>query len=281
MASQEYKVAIAGITHGHRNDVLPDWQKHPQTKLVALADPNTSVATAVQVEYGIPQRYYDWQEMLANESPDIVQVLTSNKGKVEVIEEASKQGEIIVSEKPLAANLEDAKKIKAVVEKEKALLLINWYTAWDPAYRTMLKLAKGGDIGDIYRIYDRRGHAGPLEMGCQPEFVAWLYDKEQNGGGAGMDFGSYGAVLAATLLGRPESVSGTTGNFTKPYDVQDDNAVFTARYPNAIATMEGTWSWEGSPKTLGYTAIYGTKGSLTLTEDGKLINKMVIKPQCF
>jgi predicted dehydrogenase len=140
--------------------------------------------------------------------------------------------------------------------------LTNWPTAWQRGRRTILRLAREGAVGDIWQVKERQGHGGPKEIGCGPEFVGWLYDAHKNGGGAGADFCGYGAVLASYLLGRPDSVWGTAGNLTKDYEISDDNAVFVARYPKAMAILEGTWAQQGGDG-VGYPLVYGTRGTLS------------------
>ena len=59
-----------------------------------------------------PKRVYkDYQEMLEKEDLDIVSIATPPKYHLEQVDFASKKGIHILCEKPLAANLEDSKKI--------------------------------------------------------------------------------------------------------------------------------------------------------------------------
>lgn len=50
-----------------------------------------------------------------------------------------------------------------------------------------------GDIGFLRKIVVHNGHGGPVEIGVNQEFLDWLLDPVQNGGGALTDFGCYGA----------------------------------------------------------------------------------------
>ena len=262
MAEKTYRVAVAGLVHGHIGGLLNNWKNHPRAEIVAVAEPDAGLARSAQERYGIPTVYADWREMLRDEAVDILQIGTDNAAKTDLIEAAARAGKAITVEKPLAVDLPAARRIRDAVRAAGVPFLTNWPTAWQRGRRTVLRLAKEGAVGDISQVKERQGHGGPREIGCGPEFVAWLYDADRNGGGAGADFCGYGAVLSAHLLGRPDSVFGTAGNLTKDYDVIDDNAVFVARYPRAIAILEGTWAQQGGDGA-GYPLIYGTGGTLS------------------
>ena len=257
-----YRVAVAGLVHGHIGGLLNNWKNFERAQIVAVAEPDAALAQSAQERYGIPTVYADWREMLAKESFDILQVGADNLSKTDIILEAARAGKAVTAEKPLAVDLDAAKRIRAVVSETGTPFMTNWWTAYQAGRRTILRLVREGAIGDVWQVKERMGHAGPKEIGCGPEFVGWLYDAAKNGGGAGADFCGYGAVLAAVLLGRPQSVWGAAGNLTKDYDVVDDNAVMVARYEKAIAILEGTWSQQGSD-ACGYPLVYGTKGTIS------------------
>ena len=262
MADKTYKVAVAGLVHGHIGGLLNNWKNFERAEIVAVAEPDETLARSAQERYAIPTRYADWQEMLANEEFDILQLGADNRAKTDIIVAGAQAGKAVTAEKPLAVNLAAATRVRDAVRAAGIPFMTNWPTAWQRGRRTLMRLAKEGAVGDIWQVKERQGHGGPREIGCGPEFWGWLYDADKNGGGAGADFCGYGAVCSAHLLGRPESVWGTAGNLTKDYEISDDNAVFVARYPKAMAILEGTWSQQGGDGA-GYPLVYGTTGTLS------------------
>ncbi len=264
--SKTYRVAVAGLVHGHIGGLLNNWKNHERTEIVAVAEPDTALAESARERYGIPTVYADWREMLEKETFDILQIGSDNLSKTEIIIAAARAGKAVTAEKPLAVNLEAAERIRSVIRETRVPFLTNWWPAFQPGRRTLLRLVREGAVGDVWQVKERMGHAGPKEIGCGPEFVEWLYDAEKNGGGAGADFCCYGAVFAAVVLGRPQAVWGTAGNLTKDYDIVDDNAVMVARYEKAIAILEGTWSQQGGD-ACGYPLVYGTTGTLSQSGD--------------
>lgn len=259
------KLAVAGLTHGHVWGLLEQWAAQPEVELTAVADATPLLERA---QSRFQRAYTDWRAMLEAEQPDVVLACADNRTSAAIAIEALGRGAHVMVEKPMAADLADAERMLEAARTANRLLMINWPTRWNPALQTLLERAKRGDFGAIFEFRFRAGHAGPREIGCDPYFVAWLYDEHLNGAGALADFACYGAVMSAYLLGEPDAVLATRGNLTKDYPIADDNAVVVARYPKAIAVLEATWSQigsDGAPNPI----VYGTEATAGVI-DGKL-----------
>ncbi|MEM9663137.1 MAG: gfo/Idh/MocA family oxidoreductase, partial [Planctomycetota bacterium] len=166
------------------------------------------------------------------------------------------------------------------------LLLTNFETSWYRSVRTAKRIVDTDGL-TIRRAVFRHGHKGPQEIGCGPEFLAWLTDPEQNGGGAITDFGCYGAVIMTWLMDgeRPTSVHAVTQQL-KPdvYPNVDDDATIVLTYPGATAVIQASWAWTHDTKEMdlhaeGYSLHAGKWDDLTLREAdseplavGELIN---------
>ncbi len=260
-----FKLAVAGLTHGHVWGLLEQWAAQPEVELTAVADATPLLERA---RNHFQRAYADWRAMLESEQPDIVLACADNRTSAAIAIEAMQCGAHVMVEKPMAADLTDAEQMLATARATDRLLMINWPTRWNPAIQTLLERAKRGDFGAIFEFRFRAGHAGPREIGCDPYFVSWLYDEHLNGAGALADFACYGAVMSAYLLGEPEQTVGARGSLTKDYPISDDNAVVIARYPKAIAVIEATWSQigsDGGPNPI----VYGTEATAGVV-DGKL-----------
>lgn len=266
---RKYRVAIAGLVHDHIWSVIKPFASHEQVELVGAADPNQPLLEEARQKVGIDALYTDTSEMLDKAKPDIVLVYTDNASAVDVVEEAAERGIHCLVEKPMAATLEQADRMVIASERSKTYLMINWPIAWNPAYQHAIKLAKEGDVGQIWHVRHHSSHEGPRELGCSPYFWEWLYDKKRNGAGALMDYCSYGAVLNSYLLGRPNSVTGVAGRFVKTDIPVDDNAVLVLKYTNAIGMTEASWT------QIGYVPygllINGSEGALVVGHDKKLL----------
>lgn len=261
------RLGIAGLTHGHVGGLASAFRQSPDFEPVAVAD-----RTRLLDDFDFGTRYAGWREMLERESLDALIVTSDNVESVEIAEAALRKGLHVLVEKPMASDFAGAKRLLDAQAAGGKTLFINWPLAWSPWLYDFKARLDAGEIGRAFHLRYRNGHQGPKEIGCGPEFVAWLYDERLNGGGAIADFGSYGCAVARFLLGMPDSVFAVRGNLTKSYDIVDDHAIIVLQYPKADAVLEGTWAtlgFDSGPNAvlhgdLGTLAAFGKEVELTL-----------------
>lgn len=268
----EIRVGVAGLTHGHVWGLIQSWKRAEGTRLVAVAD-RTPLLEKARSDF--ETAYEDWRAMLNAEQLDALVVTSDNVESSEIAVEALNRGVPCMVEKAMAANAADADRMLEAMRTSGRTLMINWPLAWSPWMGELRRRVSGGDIGTPFHLRYRNGHSGPKEIGCDEYFVGWLYDETRNGGGAIADFGSYGAVLCRWLFGMPETVYCVRHNATKDYDVCDDHAVLTLKYPKLTAVLEATWAtnaFDTGPNPVvfgrdGTLAVYGN--ALTRHQGGR------------
>src|SRR5262249_33704114 len=192
------------------------------------------------------------------EELDIVQAASENNVCADIVEACSAKSIHVISEKPMAASLEQANRMIAASERSGIKLMINWPSAWQPAMQEMERRILAGDVGRLFYFKYRSAHNGPKEIGCDPHFVEWLYDEEKNGAGALMDYCCYSADMCARFLGLPDKVTGFRGVFVKDYPIPDDNAIILMKYSNAFGVSEASWTQKVDYATPNPVA-YGTE----------------------
>ncbi len=261
--SRSYKVAIAGLIHDHIWGMLRWWKEVEGAELVAAADVNPPLLEKIRTEFGVERTYRSYREMFEREELDIVTVTVDNAGTADVVEAAAARGLHVMSEKPMAATLDQARRMAEACRKAKVQLMINWPTAWNPAIQTLDRLVRDGAIGPVHKVKYLAAHQGPKEYGCTPYFYEWLYDADRNGAGALLDYCCYGSMMAAHWLGRPESVVGIRGTLVKdPFPV-DDNAVILMKYPRAFGIAEASWTQQ-APDGSANPSVFGSEGTLSV-----------------
>ena len=272
------RIGIIGLSHDHVWDVLPDLAANEDAELVAAASAQLPLLERAKKEYGV-QTYPDAAEMAAGETLDAVYIYGNNRaGAIEGVK-AMERGWHVLIEKPLAADLEGARKLMQAADTSGRRLMVNWPIAWWPPLQHALQMAQAGEIGEVWQGKYRAAHNGPKEMGASEYFCDWLYDPERNGGGALIDYCCYGANLARLLLGRPHSVTAVAGNLVKPSLDAEDNAVLLLQYPKALGVAEASWTQIGNLTTY-VTVIYGTKGTLMVEpEPARLLLATEKKPE--
>ena len=269
--AKTYRVGVACMSHDHVWGELERWRKLDNVELVAGGDDEPHLLEELRQKQGVTRLYNSYQEMIEKEELDIIQAAGGNNEGADIVEAAAAKSLHIISEKPMAATLAQAERMKAAAEKAGVLLLINWPTAWSREWQELERRALAGEIGELRYTRFRSAHNGPVAIGCAPSFVRDLTTPEINGAGALMDYCCYGANLAARLLGEPSRVTGMRGYFgTEPaYAASDDNAIILAKYAHAFGVCEASWT-----QTVGYAGtnpvVYGSGGSLGV-HHGKLL----------
>ena len=140
-------------------------------------------------------------------------------------------------------------------------MLTDFETSWYPTTEKTYQLVNDSSyVGNIRKVVIRDGHEGPKEIGVGPEFLSWLTDPIQNGGGALIDFGCYGANLMTYLMkgAEPLTVTAVTQQ-QKPaiYPRVDDEATIIVTYPGAQCIIQASWNWPFGRKDM---EVYGDAG---------------------
>ncbi len=255
-----WKIGVLSLIHDHVWTHLRELAGRDDVTL-AVADPNAPLRDKARDECGVERGHADPADLLERERPDAVLIFADNAGKVPLVELAASHGRPIMTEKPMAASLAGAERMRVAAANAGVPLMVNWPTAWRPEIRHALRLAADGAIGDLFRLNFRGGHRGPKEYGCSPYFYEWLYDPARNGAGAYMDYCGYGASMARLLLGMPARAQATLGRLQKDYIAVDDNALLLLRYHRAMAAIEATWTAAGPVLNSG-PVLYGRDGTL-------------------
>ena len=263
--SSNYKpvrIAVAGITHGHAGFILGRKPK-PDIEIVGVYEPNTELAKHHAQSYGInPGLFYtNLDKMLETVKPEAVVAFGSIYEHMAVVEACAPKGIHVMVEKPLATNLAHAKRMEELALKNKIYLLTDYETSWYPSTEKAYQLANDSNyLGAIKKVVIHDGHKGPKEIGVGKEFLDWLTDPVQNGGGALIDFGCYGANLMTYLMRGelPISVTAVTQQF-KPavYPKVDDEATIIVTYPSAQCIIQASWNWPFGRKDM---EVYGQTG---------------------
>lgn len=212
--------------------------------------------------------------MLDKLKPQAVVAFGSIYEHLQVVEACAPRGIHVMVEKPLAVSVDHARKMEALAKKHNILLLTNYETSWYPSTEKTLRLVKDSNyIGELTKAVFHHGHEGPKEIGVGNEFLEWLTDPVQNGGGALIDFGCYGANIMTQMMDTvaPLFVTAVTRQY-KPdtYPKVDDEATIIVQYPRAQAIIQASWNWPFSRKDM---EVYGRDGYI-ITSDAHSLRKM-------
>lgn len=260
-AAAPLRIAIIGLTHDHVRGLVGR-EKRGDIEIVAIVETNKELARRYATQLGLSMDlvFSDMQSMAEKTHPTAVAAFGSTIEHRGVVEFAAPRGIHVMVEKPLAASLADAQRMKALADQYHIRLMVNYETSWYATLAEAESLVQSDQIGPVRKVVVRDGHRGPKAINVSPEFLEWLTDPVTNGGGALMDFGCYGANIMTYLMrgARPTSVTAITQHLQPSvYPKVDDEATIIVTYPMAQAVIQASWNWPISRKDM---EIYGTLG---------------------
>lgn len=257
-------IGIIGLTHAHVGWVF-DSEKRGDITIAGIVEPNMELARrySEQNHFSMDIVYPTLAAFLEAKQPIAVAGFGDIYGHLEIVEACAPLGIHVMVEKPLAVNLEHARKMEALAKRHEIHLLTNYETTWYPTNHKAYELLNTERrIGDIRKVVVRDGHRGPKKIGVSQEFLDWLADPVLNGGGAVIDFGCYGANLLTWLMNgeRPSKVTALTQQFQAENNPKvDDEAIILLTYENSNAIIQASWNWPIGRKDM---EIYGLTGAI-------------------
>jgi predicted dehydrogenase len=274
-AAQQYKIAVAGMRHGHVRLNLGAMLKGEPVKTVGVAE-----AVAEQRDwarnsapagytYGKKEPYVagesliftDWRKMIDQTRPDIVWAFTPANEHVDVVRYCAQRGIHVMVEKPLAASYAQAREIRTLARKHNILVMANYGSTWSAGQYAVKAAVDAGEIGPVWRLRALTGNAGIGDP--RKSAYGWMAGPEK-GGGAMVDFGCYSVLWSLWLKGRPESVYATMNHLKSDlYPKVDDNATLILNYKDGVAILQAAWNMPPAPR--GGNEIHGRKGSIVGT----------------
>lgn len=265
------KVGIVGLTHGHIEFSLRGGSlapaggllNRPDIQIVGVVEPDRALFDSYAQRHHMPPSLYfhNIREMVSQVHPQAVLVFTAPSDHRRIVEECAALGVQVMVEKPLAISYKDALAIQETAQRGNIHVLVNLETSWYPSNSEAFHLLKQGALGPIVKTVFRDGHRGPKLLGkFGPEFLNFLGDPKQNGGGALYDFGCYGANLMTWLMDgeAPLSVTAITKQLQPDlYPNVDDEAEIILNYKHAVAIVQASWNWPFAVKQMD---VYGRTG---------------------
>jgi predicted dehydrogenase len=282
------RVGVIGLVHAHVHWILGR-ENRGDIEIVRIAEPNRSLAEAYSKQHGYSMNlvYSSMEEMIEKTKPEAVLAFNTIYDHLKVVEYCAPRGIHVMVEKPLAISMDHATKMLALAKKYKIHLLTNYETTWYGSNEKAYQLINRDHlVGDIRKIVFNTGHPGPVEIGCNPEFLEWLTDPVLNGGGALTDFGCYGANLATWLLNgeTPQTVTAIRQQI-KPelYPKVEDEATIILTYKKAQVIIQASWNWPYSRKDM---EVYGVSGfvfckdgsNMLVRKDEKSVAESIVAP---
>lgn len=124
------------------------WSRIGDAELVAVCDVDATAATRAASQYEIARQYTDAAEMLNEEEPDFVDIITRPDAHLELVNEAASRNIAIICQKALAPTFDEAGEIVRVAASAGVPLMVHENFRFQPWYREIKRLVDEGAIGD-------------------------------------------------------------------------------------------------------------------------------------
>ena len=260
------RVGVIGLGMGRHH--VSSFQNHPNAEVVAISDLDTDRLQEIGDKNGVEKRYTSSEEMLSQETLDVVSIATPNKLHKPLTIAALEAGCHVLCEKPMAMNAGEAREMLAAAEKAGKRIMINFSYRFSEQSQALKDRVDAGELGDVYfarTIWHRRRGL--------PRFGGWFGKKALSGGGPLIDLGVHRLDLALWLMGYPKPVW-VMGSAYNPiatrlaqeqsveYDVED-LAVAMIKFSNgATLELEASWAAHIQEREMMETRLFGTQGGL-------------------
>src|SRR5699024_10988203 len=183
-----------------------------EPELVVISGRNAEAVKEAQEKMGWQSHETDWRKVVERDDIDVIDIVTPNHTHAEIAIAAAEAGKHIITEKPLALTVEEAKQMLEAVQKNGVKHMICHNYRFSPAVQYAKKLIDDGRIGRVYHY--RANYLQDFIM--DPNFpLVWRLKKEVSGSGALGDIGAHSIDLARFLIGEFKELTGITETFIK------------------------------------------------------------------
>ncbi len=260
------RIAVVGLGIGsHHIEIL---LQHPRVRIEAICDADPERLNAVGTRFGIDRRFSEYERILESTSIDALVLAVPNHLHAEMSIAALEAGKHVLCEKPMAATLEDARRLQEFSATVEPILMINFSFRYHHLSRMLKEQIEAGVLGPIYygrSVWHRR-------FGF-PGFGGWFGTRSSSGGGPMIDLGVHRLDLALWLMDfpEPESINAATYNHlatefaadqARSFDVEDF-ATGMIRFTNgATLAVEASWAANIREREFMETRLLGTRGGL-------------------
>ncbi len=211
----------------------------------------------------LPIRLYsDYEEMLAKEKPDVVDVCTPTYLHAEMAIKAMEAGAHVLSEKPMALNSSECEAILACVKRTGKHYMTAQVVRFMNAYSYLRQTIESGRYGKLESLSMQRYSATP-----RWSWDNWFQDKARSGHVA-LDMMIHDVDYVQSVLGMPDVIHGVyhemKGNLS-------NYGFVNYLYDNSVVSIETGWYNTSIPFSATFKAVFA---------DGWLILKDGVLNDC-
>ena len=253
------KIALVGVG-GMGGVHLGVYKGMADIELVALCDIRMDMLK--EKAAGLSAKLYaDYDEMLAAEKPDMVDICTPTYLHAEMAVKAMEAGAHVLSEKPMSLNSKETEIILDAIKKTGKRYMTAQVVRFMNAYKYLRGVIESGKYGKLESLHMKRVSPTP-----RWSWDNWFLDEKRSGHVA-LDMMIHDVDYMQSVFGEPKAITGVY----HPMQGNLSNYVFANYiYDGFVVAIEGGWyNDEHLPFMATFKALF-ENGNVILGADAKL-----------
>ena len=234
-------VGVGGMGGVHLNE----YKNIKNVKLVAACDVRLDMLKEKTNGMDI-NLYSDFDDMLKNENPDVVDICTPTYMHKSMSIAALESGANVLCEKPMALSVNDCKDVINAAEKSGKIFMAAHVVRFMNGYIYLRNIIKSGKYGKLLRLDMKRASGVP-----RWSWENWMIDREKSGHVV-VDMMIHDIDFIQDVFGIPHEINGVY------YDMKNmtNYASFDYIYDGFTVSAETGWYNPDVPFAAGYFALF-------------------------
>lgn len=193
-AAKTLKIGVVGLGVGEQH--VMGYNAIEGCEVTAVCDIDPEKLSAVADRNNIAGRHADYRGVTENPDIDAVSICSYDNSHAEQAISAFRHGKHVMIEKPVALHRRDAEAVLKAQQESARLLTSNLILRHSPRFRTLHRMIRAGDFGDIYYMEGdyihqilwklTEGWRGAMDFYCVTygggihliDLMRWLMDEE-------------------------------------------------------------------------------------------------------
>lgn len=252
--TQKLRWGIMGCAQIATGSVMPAIQESETGVIQAVASRGLDKSSAVAKEFGVPQAYGSYEELLTDPNVDAVYIPLPNHLHREWAIRAAEAGKHVLCEKPIALNSREAAEMVEACRKAGVHLAEAYMYRHHPRIAEVRQIIASGEIGELRSIRGTFTYNDAEDTSNIRFKSAW-------GGGSLYDVGCYPLTAARLLFGsEPEAVT-VQAIFSPEHDHVDMMASGLVEFPGGVSLIFDCGMWAYNRQLL---EVLGTEGRIEI-----------------
>lgn len=250
--------AVVGLGSISEVAVLPAFAHSKKAKLVAAVSGDKEKAQRFARQFNAEQacHYDEFAECLKNPRVEAVYVATPPGEHEKYALQAAQAGKHVISEKPLAATVKQARNMVNACRRNRVLFMTAYRKYFEPSTVLLKKMISRGDLGRIDVIHTLFAELRPFG----DKSPAWLFSRKLCGGGPLTDLGVYCINTCRWLVGSDPLAASAAVKWVRDrrrYQEVEEGISFRLDFPAGLI-LQGTASYSAAFSS--FVHVHGEKG---------------------